>query len=199
MTIHIVSDNALLLLGVREKIREETVLSKSLALKTHSPHFSEEDILSDDVVLICIYSKIIRMNTLERITKLTCNIAIMVQSNFQHKMTSSYPIRVPRKISFHEIVMLGKRMKRQPPPVRVCNHTYQIFRELYQGESVHSVVAKKQLNLTTIYNLKKRVFKRFGLKNINDKGVIHCMEYLEINRLARESLGQMPGYELRRA
>lgn len=196
MTLHIISDNPLLLMGISEKIREELTYSESFSIKIHYTNFSEKEIDTDDTVLICIYSKLIRMNVLARITKLTQNIAIMVDCLFEQEMTIRYPIRVSRRMSFRDIIGLSKRMRRQPAPAKVCTHTYNIFKELYNGSSIQNVVEKKKLNLTTTYNLKNRVFRKFGLKNINDKGIIHCMEYLEVNRLARESMGLESSYQL---
>lgn len=199
MMLHIISDNPLFLIGISEKIREDLSYPESLSIKIHYSNFTEKEIGTNDIVLVCIYNKTIRMNVLGRIAKISSNIAIMVDSIFEHSMTSTYPLRVCRKTSFNEILSLRKKMKRQPPPLKVCDHTYHIFTELYNGVSIQNVVERKQLNLKTVYSLKQRFFKKFGLININDKGIIHCMEYLETNRLVRESQGLAPGYALNRA
>lgn len=186
MTLHVISDNPLFLIGISEKAYGKLSRTESHKIKIHYSNFSEKEISGNDSVLIFIYCKKIRMNVLERITKISSKIAIMVDSNFEKEMSATYPMRVCRKITFREMLNLGKKIKQQSSPLKVCDHTYNIFTELYSGKSIRSVVENKNLNLTTIYSLKTRVFRKFGLKNINDKGIIHCMEYLEANRLARE-------------
>lgn len=196
MVLHIISDNPLFLFGISEKTNEELPNPARLSIKIHYSNFSEKEIDENDCILICIYNKAIRMHALKRIVKISSNIAIMVDSIFEQEMTSTYPMRVCKKITFSEILCLEKKMKRQPPPLKVCDHTYNIFADLYNGGSIRAIVEKKELNIITVYSLKQRIFKKFGLNNINDKGIIHCMEYLEINRRLRKVMGKEPAYAL---
>lgn len=183
MTIHIISDNQFFLIGITEKINEEYPFSDIKTCLIHDFYLFKDGILRTDTVIIFLYNKATRMKILCSLVNMTDNIVIMVDSFFEHGITSSYPQRICSRSTFQQIMGLQEQQYLQPSPGNVSEKTYRLFKELYNGTSINAVVENLNINLFNIYNLKKRVFDRFGLKNINDKGILHCMEYLEMSRL----------------
>lgn len=184
MTIHIISDNQFFLVGISNRVTEEPAYYDSHLIKVYDLSFSTDEILPTDIVVIFIHNKTTRMKILRLLTSISNNIVIMVDSLFEQALSLSYPLRICSKSTLQEIIGVRKEVKRTHLPGRVSERTYNIFSELYKGTSMDVVVDALNLNLFNIYNMKKRIFNRFGLKNINDKGVLHCMEYLEMSMMA---------------
>jgi len=183
MTIHIISDNQFFLIGITKRVTEEPAYYDSHPVKTYDLNFSTAKMLPTDIIVIFIHNKVTRMRVLRLLTSISDNIVIMVDSVFEQALSLSYPLRICSKSTLQEIVGVRKKMKCVHFPRKVSEKTYNIFSELYKGKSIDVVVDALNLNLFNLYNLKKRIFTHFGFKNINDKGVLHCMEYLEMSRL----------------
>ncbi|MCS4287010.1 hypothetical protein M2417_000501 [Raoultella terrigena] len=183
MTIHIISDNPLFLRGIIEQVATTPPSAEYPPIKTHDINFAQHEIARNAGIIIFIYNEATRMAILSRLALISSHIVIMVDSEFEHDMAASYPLRICSRSTLHEILAVSSKIRCYPSPGKVSDNTYAIFKALYSGTSTQAAVEIFNLNLFNLYNLKKRVFTRFGLANINDKGILHCMAYLKINRL----------------
>ncbi|HGL4102654.1 TPA: hypothetical protein ACK1RR_004865 [Klebsiella michiganensis] len=185
MTTHVISDNPLLLIGVSEGIQSELDLQDRNKIKIHYPSSSHKEIKRNDIILICIYNKNIRMRIIKKIAARSNNIIIMVNCLFQTESCRFYPLLVSRKISLIEIYNLNflieKKLKMEK--LKVNRNVYAIFKELYNGKAIKEIIKDRNMNNLNFSNLKNKIIKKFGIIKMNDKSIIHCMEYLVINQV----------------
>lgn len=187
MTMHFISDNPLFLIGIDEKAKEDPSCPQIHTLDARHLCSCKAAILNEDNVVIFIHDQKTRMKVLKQLVKRSHHIAIMVDSFFERGMSLSYPVRISSRGTFRDIMSVSRKIRFTPAPVKIRESSYLIFKELYKGTAINIMVEKMDINIFNIYNLKKRIFQRYGLKNMNDKGILHCMEYIEVNRIAKNS------------